>query len=267
MAAMGKLTVLAVMFVALWGRQASACDCKDGAPSLLLPRDGATGTPTNARVLVSADKVGLERFAGADVTRTPKLAIVAVKGGARPKVTVTAMLSEAWGTVYVVTPDKPLAANTKYKLVAPGKTAKDKPVDVGSFTTGKATDTKPPVFAGLTRFTAVVAYRAGSGDKCEGQPPFHELSWAYDAATDDGTDAKDLIRILYVQKKGEARAVKLIEPMDAATPVTAVDDNACSPFHQKMKVGDEVCAAMEVVDLAGNAAGASVEKCMAAKKL
>ncbi len=258
------LCLLGVTFLS--AARADACDCQDGTPSLLLPRDAATNVPTNARVLVSADKVGLEKFAGADASRTPKLALVAVKGGAKPKVLITSMLSEAWGTVYVVTPDKPLKASTAYQLVAPGATAKDKPRVVGTFTTGKAADTTAPAFVGLDRFTAVVAYRASQG-KCDGKPPFHELTWKYDAATDDTTDPKDLVRILYVQKKGETRAIKLIEPFDAAAPVTGTGDGPCAPFHQKMKVGDEMCAIMEVVDLAGNVAGASVEKCMTAKKM
>jgi hypothetical protein len=47
----------------------------------------------------------------------------------------------------------------------------------------------------------------------------------------------------------------------------AVDDTTCTPFRQKMKVGEEVCASIEVVDLAGNVAGSTVEKCFTAKKL
>lgn len=255
-----------VVFAAAPTRAAHACDCAGTAPQILLPRDGATNVPTNARVLVTAEKLGMDRWAGTDATRTPKLGIAPKKGGAAVKAMVGTMMSEAWGTVYVVTPARPLKAGTAYQLVVLGKTARDRKA-VSGFTTGKVADTAPPVFAGIDRFTAIVAYRGSTGSKCDGQPPFEELTWRYDVATDDGTDPNDLVRILYVQRKGESRAIKLIEPFDAAKPVLSVDDTTCAPFHQIMKTADEMCATIEVVDLAGNVAGAAVEKCTTAKKM
>ena len=265
------LASLAVM--AAVPTRARACDCPDKTPQILLPRNGATGVPTNARVLVSADVIGEGKWAAADATTPmPGLAVAPIaapaKGSkpARPgspvPVAVSAMMSEAWGTVYVVTPKQPLKAKTAYAVVKPGEKKGSLEI-VGTFTTGAAADTQAPVFAGIDSFTAVIAYQRKLSD-CDGDPPSEQLTWQIGAVSDDTTAPGDLIRILYVQKKGEQRTVRLIEPWDRA-PVTAVTDRTCDPFHPVMKVGDEMCAVIEAVDLAGNASGAAVEKCMIAQ--
>lgn len=269
----GLLAVLVALVArpAAGDRPAPVCTCSTSTPSILLPRDGATGVPTNVRVLLTADRVGLDAWAGTDVARTPPLGIVPrpvkKKGARKPvKAVVTSMLSEAWGTIYIVTAQKPLKANTAYDVVV---MAGKKPAQwqvISGFTTGAAADTAPPIFAGVERFTAVVSYRAAVS-VCDGRPPFQELTWKYGQATDEGTAAGDLLRILYVQRKGEPRQVRLIEPFDAATPITGVSGSTCDPFRPVIQPGDEVCATIEVVDLAGNVAGAAIEKCMTAKKL
>lgn len=251
---------------------ARACECVDPGFSLQLPRDGATGVPTNARVVVTAERLGLDRWVGTDPQRTPVIALVPVpkkkgqKKGKPVKALVGTLVHERWGTIVTAQPEKPLEPNTTYEVVLQTgpKPARWKPVS--TFTTGAAADTAPPVFAGLDRFTAVVSFRSPVS-KCDGQPPFPELTWKYPAATDDTTAAGDLLRILYIQKKGEPRQVRLIEAVDATRPVTNVSGGLCDPFRVTLQPGDEVCATVEVVDLAGNVAGAAVEKCMVARKL
>ncbi len=262
--------LLAAGFVAVAAARtaATACECAGGAPTVLLPRDGATNVPTNARVLVSSEKVGEGKWAGADASKPPPvlaLAAIDAKGkvGAPLDSTVSSMLSEAWGTVYVVTPKKPLKAGSKYALV---RVVKKKATDqYGSFTTGAAADTAPPVFAGIERFTAIIGHQVRT--KCSsGDPPYNQLSWDYGSATDEGTAAEDLVRILYIQRKGEQRTIRLVEPA-ASAPVMSVDGTICDAFHPTFKAGDEICATVEIVDLAGNASGSAIEKCMAARKM
>jgi hypothetical protein len=254
--------------------RASACQCTDRAPKFVLPRDGATSVPTNARVLISAEMAGAARWAAADATAPlPALAIAPMKPGVKGKkptpgkpveVLVSSMLSEAWGTVFVIVPKKPLVAKTLYALVKPGE--KKGTFDViTTFTTGETADTQPPVFGGLEHFTALIAYQRKLSD-CDGDPPSEQLTWRLGDVSDDMTAKGDLIRILYVQKKGEQRTIRMIEPWDLE-PLKAVTDNRCDPFHPVLKVGDEVCGIMEAIDLAGNASGGAVEKCMAVRGL
>jgi hypothetical protein len=266
------LRFIVVFALLLGARQvASACECAGGAPTVLLPKDGATNVPTNTRVLVSSEKVGEGKWAGADQSKpAPVLAVAPVdskgKLGAPIDSTVSSMLSEAWGTVYVVTPKKALKASTRYALV---RVAKKKATEqYGAFTTGTAADSAPPVFAGIERFTAIIGHQVRN--KCSnGDPPYNQLSWDYGSANDEGTagtPAEDLVRILYIQRKGEQRTIRLIEPASSA-PVMSVDGTICDAFHPTFKVGDEICATLEIVDLAGNASGSAIEKCMAARKM
>jgi hypothetical protein len=252
-------TAFVVGFVLTAGaRSAAACECAGGAPTVLLPRDGATNVPTNTRVLVSSEKVGEGKWAGADASKpAPVLAVAPIdakgKTGAPIDSTVSSMLSEAWGTIYVVTPKKPLKASSKYALV---RVVKKKVAEqYGSFTTGAAVE----------RFTAIIGHQVRT--KCSsGDPPYNQLSWDYGSATDEGTAAEDLVRILYIQRKGEQRTIRLVEP-GASAPVTSVDGTICDAFKPTFKVGDEICATVEIVDLAGNASGSAIEKCMAARKM
>ena len=248
----------------------AACTCPDRTPDLLLPRDGASGVPRNTRVLVSAARVGAAKWAAADASAAlPALKLVTMKGelpkpGAAVKASVSSMLSEAWGTVYVVRPAKPLAAATSYGLLLDEKG--DERRLIGTFTTGKASDVTPPQFSGIDKLTAVVSFRPAM-NACDGETPFEELTWRYGSATDDLGAPGDLVRFLYVQKKGEPRVLKLVEPVDAKPPVNAVNGSQCDPFRPRMRVGDEICAIVEVLDLAGNVAGSAAEKCMLAKKM
>ena len=259
--------------ILVMGSPADACECADSTPEILAPHDGAAGVPTNTRVLVSALKAGAAKWAASDATaKPPALAVApmrATKPGKGVKAAISTMMSENWGTVFVIAPARPLAPGTRYVIIAthpaPGAGAQSGQTVLGSFTTGKGPDKTAPVFGGLDNFTAVVSYRSPAG-KCDGTSPFRELTWGYGEAQDAGTDPVDLLRILYVQKKGEPRQVRLIEP-GGARPVTAVRGAACDPFAVGISAGDEVCAILEVVDLAGNAAGGVVEKCMAAKKM
>jgi hypothetical protein len=249
---------------------ARPCDCAEVRPSILLPRDGATDVPINTRVLVTPDRLGLDAWVGTDMSRIPSIAVMPVtaKGvrGAALKARVSVMLSEGGGTVIVLTPDKPLKASSDYELVhRVGKTKKDW-VSVSRFMTGKTADTAAPSFDGAQGFTAVVSFRSAV-TKCDGKPPYSELTWKYGDAKDDRATTGDLLRITYVQKKGEQRTIRLIEPTDAPQPVREIAGSLCDPFKVAMQAGDEVCVTVEVIDLAGNAAGSLVEKCMVAKKM
>jgi hypothetical protein len=264
-----KAILAAACAAVLASNPAEACECAAG-PEIVLPRDGAADVPLNARVLVSAEKVGEGKWVGADTTApAPRIGIAPIdkKGapGAGVPVAITTMLSEAYGTVFVVKPKKPLKASTQYALVKLGdKKKKEKPVAVATFTTGTAADGSSPVFAGIERFTAVVAYT--SRTKCSaGDPPYRQISWEHGQVTDDLAKPEDLVRILYVQRKGEERTVRLIEPA-AHKGATSLTGSVCDPFKAMFDAGEEVCATVEIVDLAGNAAGANIEKCMLAKK-
>jgi hypothetical protein len=255
------------------GPARAACDCTDATPSIVLPRDGATGVPTNARAVVSAEVVGESRWAGADASAAlPALGVAPIAQPAKGKApakpgkavagSVATMLSEAWGTVYVVTPKQPLKPKTVYAVVKTSKTATD---IIATFTTGDGPDAAPPVFGGIESFTVVLAFVRKQGD-CDGEPPSGQLTWKLGAVTDDSAGPADLLRILYIQKKGEQRTIRLIEPWDRK-PVTAVTNKVCDPFHPILKAGDEVCAIVEAVDLAGNVAGSAVEKCMTVRPI
>jgi hypothetical protein len=262
------LLALALAGVSAARGVAAACECAGGTPTVILPRDGATGVPLNTRILVSSEKVGEGKWAGADASKpAPALSLAPIDGkgksGAPVESTVSSMLSEAWGTVYVITPKKPLKANTTYALVTVVK--KKATTRFTSFTTGAAADTAPPVFAGIERFTAIIGHQVRT--KCSsGDPPYNQLSWDYGSATDEGTAAEDLVRILYIQRKGEQRSIRIIEP-GASAPVMSIDGTICDAFHPTFKAGDEICATVEIVDLAGNASGTAIEKCMAARKM
>ena len=258
--------------------QADACKCAPPSTSFLLPKDGATAVPTNARVVVTADRLGLDRWIGTDPSQLPDLALVAraslkakakakarpPKPGTRIKARVSTMLAEGSGTVFVITPEQVLRADTSYDLVVWAKQpAARRPI--ASFTTGTLADLQPPAFAGLDRLTAIVAFHPPSS-RCDGKPPFNQLVWAYGAAKDDLSAHDELVRLLYVQRKGEPRTLRLVEPTNVAAPRTRIDGTLCQPFHVTMVPGDEMCAILEVVDVAGNASGAVSERCMTARQ-
>lgn len=248
----------------------AACTCVPQTPDFLLPRDGATGVPRNVRILVSAGRIGASQWAATDASAVPpplRLAVVTGaehRPGAAVKAVVSSMLSEGYGTVFVMRPAKILAARTTYGLLLEEQGAGLRLI--GTFTTGAVEDKLPPAFAGIDRLTAVVSFRPAM-NACDGESPFEELTWGYGAASDDAAPPTDLVRLLYVQKKGEPRILKLVEPFDVPTAVTSVNGSQCDAVKPRMKVGDEVCATVEVVDLAGNAAGSAVEKCMVAKRM
>ncbi|MFH0902894.1 MAG: hypothetical protein V2A73_19880 [Pseudomonadota bacterium] len=256
-------------------RPAATCDCPQRQVSILLPRDGASLVPTNVQLLVSAEIAGANRWWAADATAImPNLRLLLLKKNAdraRPqgrevKTAVSSMLGEAYGTVFVVRPEKPLAVNSNYALVVATGAEGQEVKTISAFTTGAGTDVQPPVFAGIEDLTAVVAFRPRA-NVCDNEPPFEQLTWKYGEATDETTSPGDLVRVVYVQKKGEQRSVRLIEPASAPSSPLRTLDNKCDPFRLVFQPGEELCASVEVMDAAGNVAGGSVEKCMVAKRM
>ena len=101
---------------------ADACECADSTPEILAPHDGAAGVPTNTRVLVSALKAGAAKWAASDATAKPPALAVAPMRAAKPgkgvKAAISTMMSENWGTVFVIAPARPLAPGTRYVIIA-----------------------------------------------------------------------------------------------------------------------------------------------------
>lgn len=268
----GLLLVAAILTVA--ARPADACECVVRTVDLLVPRDGAINVPTNARVLVAAEKVGEGRWAATDATQPPPVLTVAPidkkgKVGAPVESLVSMMMGEADGTVYVVKPTKALKPNTQYALVkleAPKGKKKSKKIAAQfmTFTTGAGADTAAPVFAGLERFAPMLSHQ--NKTKChDTDPPYRQIIWEIGDVTDEGTAREDLIRILYIQRKGETRTIRLIEPATVAS--TKITGTRCDAFQARFEKNEEICAVVEIVDVAGNVAGATVEKCAPVKKM
>lgn len=262
--------ITAALVLLAFPQTAEPCECQSNPVSLLAPHDGATGVPLNSRVLIAAEKVGEGKWSADDATlQTPPLSLAPLdkkgKPGAPIDASVSMLSSAAYGTVFSVSPRKPLKANTGYALVRlEGPKKRKVREQYSTFTTGATADTVPPVFAGLDRFSVMLSHIQKT--KCHNtQPPYRQIIWEIGGVTDDGTQQDDLIRILYVQRKGDVRTVQLIEP--ATSPATKINGTKCDAFRARFERDEEVCGVVEVVDLAGNVAGGTVEKCMVAKKM
>ncbi len=264
------ISSILVAAVALPRAAEAACECQSNPVSLLAPHDGATGVPTNTRVLIAAERVGESKWAADDATlQTPPLTVAPLdkkgKPGAPVDSSVSMMSSAAYGTVFSITPKKPLKPNTGYALVRLEAPKKRKVKEqYATFTTGAAADTVPPVFSGLDKFSVMISHQQKTTCHTT-QPPYRQIIWQIGDVTDEGTPLEELIRIFYVQRKGEVRTVRLIEP--ATAPATKINGTKCDAFRPRFDKDEEVCGVVEIVDLAGNVAGAGVEKCMAAKKM
>jgi hypothetical protein len=165
------LVAIASCFAAFAARPADACSpLPPVGGRAIVPRDGASGVPLNARIVVMYPLSNPQLAATPTDGPAPKLTDVLVRprGGAPIEATVELTGARAFDAVVVVRPSANLQPRTAYEVLDRVKApcyASGSCVEAFSvratFETGDAADTTPPTFAGVTGIAS------GSLDVCD----------------------------------------------------------------------------------------------------
>lgn len=272
--------LLGALGVGLAPASVAAEDCNVVDLAFALPRDGASGVPTDA-TLRAVYGAGAS-YAGEAIvlrsgSRSIEFDVLSIDLAGRPAL-------DAEGAL-VVRPRQPLQAETVYEVQWPGLAAPEEPSDAGTedagsdagtedagvppgtmtmstpgrgatvrFTTGPGADAESPAFGGVT---AVDWEYDRPSDVCIGSRVERYLfKLSHAQATDDGPAAN--LRFQVFQSRGpnmgtdEAPRQILSVPFQT-TPVEV---------HLPRSAGlGTVCFALQAVDLTGKRAGASQERC------
>jgi hypothetical protein len=182
----------------------------------------------------------------ADVNETT-LALVAKSGGA-VAIDRKARTAGAVRTV-LLTPKKPLAANTTYQIKASSKSGS--PQVLGEITTGTATDDVPPTWKGIGK--TVFNHQPAVCCNCSTGDPWVSLELA-EPVQDDQT-ASDAIAFGIWPADGKLDATALLAIVPAwGNAITLGHRNMCSPNNFSLPTrGKPLRVRVAPIDFAGNA--------------
>lgn len=242
-----RVLVIAAVLVAARPRAEACSDPHAITSRMVLPPNGSSGVPTNARILVEYRVLGdwffLDGFSSANVE---------LRGPG--ETTVPTSVIETWAGPFVITlltPAEPLDPDTVYEVhdstlvpcgdAQPNASCGGTPVLVATFTTGDGPDTQPPTSSwSVSSSYGQEEEVEGAGCSCDwcGNWVRHDLTLV--AVADDQPTA--LVRYFY----GDA----LVGPLPVLSAGHDCGDEPYHPGYDIESASDTVT--LRAVDLAGN---------------
>lgn len=222
-------------------------------PPLVVPAEGTTDVPLNARVIVQYEWILDTEIELRD----------AMTGEVVPTMQELRPAPGLQRSTVFIAPMAALAANTSYTVVVP---AVGNSSITTSFTTGDAVDTSPPAFAGLSALSL----------ETMGFPVLDEDgSYCLSSCIEANDGRISRIRFDYPDPPADAVFVEMqLYPIEQPLGVERVPVSAssprffgyetCSARAPRLDPDAEYCARLVAYDMAGNTAGESNEICMTA---
>jgi hypothetical protein len=217
-------------------RPAAACSCADSV--LWSPRPGSTDVPRNPAIVIVS-------------WQSPVLALFDTDRNLEVPATIEPFAGLA--RVWLIRPNQVLSANTTYGFGYGG------PRSIGSFTTGTTTDHDPPGYMELTSFVAETGgpYSDSCGSLC--QPRFSQrMKFDYSPPPADTS-------LLLLEVRGADTTTLSTVPIPQYAPYVEWPrlhtTGMCSFVGAAFGAGEEICARIVALDMAGLRGEASPEIC------
>jgi hypothetical protein len=192
---------------------AEACSCSRPGVEVSPRNDAKHPAPLNPEIRVSVWIGELKLDEDSLVVQT---------AGKKPVVVEVERRASTSGSLRIVTltPKAPLAPETRYEVraAAPGG---GKPATVGEFTTGKASDDKPPEWSGVG--AASLQVQGKNPGMCSTGDAWVKIELAGKGASDDGTPADALVYGVWLDDAGAGKpAVAGKDDKPPGPPLTVV---------------------------------------------